>query len=82
MTAKNKVLQENLQKIRDNFDFFDRDGNGRIDEKEFAELILAIEPHAKIAEIEKGFIEIDADQDGSIDFNEFVSWWKLCWWQY
>ncbi len=81
MTEKN-LTEEKLDEIKSNFDFFDRDGNGSIDEKEFGELLKVIEPKATKEEIEKGFGVVDDDNDGAIDFSEFLSWWEKCWWQF
>ncbi len=82
MNQQKKLSAKEALEIRENFDFFDRDGNGLIDEKEFAELLLVIEPRASEKEISKGFAEIDSDHDQNIDFAEFLVWWKQCWWQF
>ncbi len=82
MTNKNKLSSEKIKEIRENFNFFDRDDNGMIDDKEFSELLLTIEPRAQKDEIENGFKEVDTDSDGSIDFPEFLAWWNQCWWQF
>ncbi len=81
MTDKT-LAEDKISEIKSNFDFFDRDGNGSIDEKEFGKLLLVIEPKATAEEIEKGFAIVDEDGDGSIDFTEFMEWWEKCWWQF
>jgi len=78
-----KILtQEKIAEVRHNFEFFDRDSNGYIDQEEFAELLTVIEPRAREEEIEKGFREVDSDGDGSIDYSEFMAWWNQVWWQF
>jgi len=82
MSKQQKLTPEQIKEIHHNFDFFDRDGNGQLDEDEFTELLKIIEPNAKKEEAIKGFAIVDVDGDGSIDFNEFLKWWGQCWWQF
>ena len=77
-----KPSKEKLDEIRSNFDYFDRDGNGQIDVKEFTKLLQVIEPTATNEQAAKGFDIIDADDNGHIDFDEFIEWWESHWWQY
>ena len=76
------LSKEKIEEIQSNFDFFDRDGNGRIDEKEFGKLLLVLEPKTTPEEIKNGFSIVDENNDGSINFSEFMSWWEKCWWQF
>ncbi len=77
-----QLTEEKIAEIKSNFDFFDRDSNGRIDEKEFGQLLKVIEPKATHKQVATGFALVDEDSDGSIDFSEFLTWWQQCWWQY
>lgn len=64
-----------LDELRENFDHFDGDGNGRIDRVEFKRLMDALGADAPEDELDVGFDIIDADNDGRIDFDEFSIWW-------
>jgi Ca2+-binding EF-hand superfamily protein len=41
-----------------------------------------ISPKTKASHVEEGFKLIDTNDDGFIDFEEFLSWWQECWWEY
>lgn len=77
-----QLSQEKIAEIRKDFDFFDRDGNGQIDLVEFIELLTALAPKTKANQVEDGFNLIDTNNDGHIDFDEFLAWWQECWWEY
>ena len=78
----NKPSQDKLAEIRKNFDFFDKDSNGKIEINEFISLLKVIEPTSSKQQAEEGFKLIDDDHNGVIDFDEFIVWWESCWWQY
>ena len=77
-----KPSQDKLDEIRTNFEYFDGDGNGRIDLSEFTKLLQVIEPTATKEQAEKGFELVDGDNNGHIDLEEFIDWWESHWWQY
>lgn len=77
-----QLTEEKIAQIKDDFGFFDRDGNGQIDLTEFIELLTVISPKTKANRVEEGFKLIDSNNDGYIDFDEFLSWWQECWWEY
>ncbi len=64
------------EQIREEFDHFDRDKNGRIDRAEFAELMRTLDADMSDEELTVGFDAIDTDGNGTIDFDEFVDWWS------
>lgn len=64
-----------LEELKENFEFFDRDDNGRIDRAEFKRLMQVLGADAPEDELDVGFDVVDSDDDGAIDFHEFVSWW-------
>jgi len=82
MTTENEISEEQLTEIRENFDFFDRDSNNQIDLPEFTKLLRVLSPTATLEQAEKGFSLIDDNNDGHIDFDEFMAWWETCWWEY
>jgi len=82
MTSNRKVSAEQLAEINENFAFFDRDSNNEIDLGEFTKLLRVLSPKATLEQAEKGFAIIDDNNDGHIDFDEFMRWWETCWWEY
>lgn len=76
------LTEEHIAKVKKNFDFFDRDGNGEIDAEEFEKLLKVISPESTEEQAKRGFEIIDENSDGHIDFNEFLEWWETCWWEF
>ncbi|HKY38107.1 MAG TPA: EF-hand domain-containing protein [Polyangiaceae bacterium] len=62
--------------LRDRFDRFDRDGNGKIDEVELTRLLDALGVGFSAAQVRATFEGIDQNRSGLIDFEEFRSWWQ------
>ena len=73
--AKNKPSDEELDELRESFDYNDRDGDGRIEMSEFTAMLDELESEMSAREMEIGFKDIDTNDDGLIDFDEFVAWW-------
>src|SRR5262249_55290169 len=73
--AKSKPSEEDLDELRETFDYNDRDGDGLIELEEFAALLDELEAGMSEAETRVGFDEIDTNDDDRIDFGEFVAWW-------
>lgn len=82
MTEGKMLSEKQLNEARKEFDFFDRDNNGQIDLIEFIELLAVLSPKSKAKAAEEGFKIIDSNDDGFIDFSEFLEWWKSGWWEY
>jgi len=68
-------MADSDDELRETFDHFDGDDNGRIDREEFGELMEALGAGMTDDEVDLGFSMIDSDDDGSIDFGEFENWW-------
>lgn len=62
--------------LRAAFDRFDRDGNGHIDEDEFAALLESLGIDMTAEKVQIAFSAIDVNGNGHIDFGEFVTWWS------
>ena len=63
--------------LREIFDHFDADHNNHIDRREFFQLIQqGLNAEMSQEEITLGFSLIDTDRNGTIEFDEFVRWWK------
>ena len=73
--AKSKPNEEELDELREAFDYNDRDGDGRIQLDEFSDMLDELEAEMSEKEIEIGFKDIDTNDDGLVDFQEFVAWW-------
>ena len=73
---------EQIEEVRKEFEYFDKDHNGQIDMPEFIELLTILSPKTKANRVEEGFNLIDDNHDGFIDFDEFLEWWKEGWWEY
>jgi calmodulin len=70
-----RLSQQQLDELREDFDFNDTDHDGRINHHEFVELIELLDENMDAASLRVGFREIDIDHDGAITFDEFVDWW-------
>ncbi|MCB9660941.1 MAG: EF-hand domain-containing protein [Polyangiales bacterium] len=57
------------------FGEYDKDGNGEIDLLEFRELVAALGLELDRAQAEALFDSIDTDEEGTIDYEEFQTWW-------
>jgi Ca2+-binding EF-hand superfamily protein len=82
MTDSKQLSEKKVSEARKEFDYFDRDKNGQIELVEFIELLAVLSPKSKAKAAEEGFALIDTNDDGFIDFEEFLDWWTSCWWEY
>lgn len=73
--AKQQPTDEQLDELREAFDYNDRDGDGMIQLDEFADMLDELEAGMSEADVRVGFQDIDTNDDGLIDFPEFVAWW-------
>ena len=69
---RTELTEEQRQEIKEAFDLFDTDGSGNIDAKELKVAMRALGFEPKKDEIKKMIAEMDADQNGVIDYNDFV----------
>ena len=61
--------------LRENFQHFDKDGNGTIEFDEFSALLDVLGFDGDKAERKIGFEIIDGNNNGEISFEEFSAWW-------
>ena len=73
--AKQQPTEEQLDELREAFDYNDRDGDGLIQLDEFADMLDELDAGMTEADVRVGFQDIDTNDDGLIDFREFVAWW-------
>jgi Ca2+-binding EF-hand superfamily protein len=73
--AKTKPSVEELDELREAFEYNDRDGDGRIQKDEFVVMLDELDAGMTPRDMEIGFQDIDTNDDQLIDFDEFVAWW-------
>ena len=73
--ANQKQTEERLDELRETFEYNDRDSDGRIQLDEFIEMLDELEANIDDKEAKVGFHDIDTNDDGLIDFEEFLAWW-------
>ena len=61
--------------LRERFDGYDKNGDGRLEPSEFAQLLDELGAGYEEAQVKSAFESLDADHDGAIGFAEFSSWW-------
>lgn len=67
------LTEENIAEFREAFEIFDRDKDGAITIEELADLMKALNYPPTEQEISNMKAEIDVDQNGNIDFKEFIT---------
>ena len=82
MSEQRVLTAEKVAEIRKEFDFFDRDGTETIDLMEFIELLTVLSPKTKASHVQEGFRMIDKNNNGAINFADFLDWWEQSWWEY
>ncbi|CAM9248217.1 unnamed protein product, partial [Discosporangium mesarthrocarpum] len=73
MSALEKLSKEELAEFREIFNLVDKDGGGSITKEELGELMDTLGIDATPEEIDLMIDEIDQDNNGEIDFEEFVA---------
>lgn len=69
------LTDEQREELQDTFEYNDLDGDGKIVQDEFVHMMEALGAGLSNEEARLGFAEIDTNDDGLIDFDEFVAWW-------
>jgi len=67
-------LLENIGSVEAAFDFFDTDGNKQISYSEFSETLSSFDLKLSSEQICDLYRSIDENQDGHIDWKEFMNW--------
>ena len=70
--SRPELTEEQKTEIRDAFDLFDADGSGTIDVKELKVAMRALGFEPKKEEIKKMISDIQKENAGTIDFNDFL----------
>jgi len=69
-------MNDTGDELRAEFDRFDTDKNGTIDEDEFSALVASLGVQFTPEQTQTAFLAIDIDGNRRIDFREFKGWWK------
>ena len=75
---RDRKLEEEAKQVLEAFNTFDRDKNGYISIDEMKHILDIVDEDAKLTEheIEEIFKEADLNQDGKLDYQEFVQFWR------
>lgn len=63
------------QALRARFEAVDQDRNGKIDQREFTQLLDALGVGFTREQSLTAFTAIDVNGNGAIEFGEFAAWW-------
>ena len=74
--VRRKMTNTPTSELRQNFDHFDANGDGKIDLVEFTRLMDALGACEPGEDPLIGFRAIDADGSGIIEFDEFEAWFS------
>eukprot|EP01083_Nonionella_stella_P227837 807999_1 len=73
MIEKIDLTQQQKEEFKQAFELFDLNKNGKITHKELKKIMQGLGQNPTEVEIDELVKEIDADGDGTIDFNEFLA---------
>ena len=71
------IPDDYIPEIREAFNFFDRDNDGKISCKEFKNLLVGLSGEYKDKDVDELFKILDLDIDGNITIDEFINAWKF-----
>jgi calcium-binding protein CML len=69
------LSREELEEFKETFAYNDLDADGKIEFNEFLQMLSALDAGMSRSEARIGFDEVDTDDDGLIDLDEFIAWW-------
>lgn len=76
LTAPLRSLMSDETHLQAQFEKFDADGSGYIDESEFAQVVKSLGASLSAEKIAVAFLAIDVNGSGRVRFGEFSAWWK------
>ncbi|CAK9154281.1 unnamed protein product [Ilex paraguariensis] len=68
-----QLTEEQIAEFKEAFSLFDKDGDGCITSKELGTVMRSLGQNPTEAELQDMINEVDADQNGTIDFSEFLN---------
>lgn len=75
MPARDQLTDSEIEEIKEIFSFYDQNHNGVIEREEFSSLLRALDDGIADSEISAGLQALDDNENGVIDFDEFIEWW-------
>lgn len=70
------LTPEDFEDLKETFEYNDSNADGKIEFLEFMNMLSELEADVGTEEARVGFNEIDTDEDGAIDLDEFIAWWS------
>jgi len=71
--AAKQLSEEQIAEFKEAFSLFDKDGDGTITTKELGTVMRSLGQNPTEAELQDMINEVDVDQNGTIDFPEFLA---------
>src|ERR1044072_829617 len=68
-----QLTEEQIAEFKEAFSLFDKDGDGTITTKELGTVMRSLGQNPTMAELAEMINEVDQDENGTIDFAEFLS---------
>jgi len=68
-----QLTEEQIAEFKEAFALFDKDGDGSITTKELGTVMRSLGQNPTEAELQDMINEVDSDQNGDIDFGEFLT---------
>lgn len=70
-------LSEEQEKLHAVWVAVDADGSGELDMEELGQVLEKMGQKADPAQLEVIYKQLDQDEDGDVDYEEFVEWWQI-----
>ena len=71
------IPDDYIPEIKDAFNFFDKDKDGKISCKEFKNMLVRLSKEYQDKDVDELFKVLDLDLDGYIKIDEFIELWKF-----
>ena len=71
------IPDDYIPEIKEAFNFFDKDNDGKISYKEFKGLLVKLSKEYQEKDVDELFKSLDIDVDGYINIDEFINLWKF-----
>ena len=75
--ASRSDTRSDIERLREIFDMFDRDGGGTVDEEEIGQIMRTLGHEPTPTELQELIAKVDESGSGDVEFNEFVKLWRI-----
>jgi hypothetical protein len=72
-----KLDKDELERVRGEFLYYDKDGSGFLDKDELKQIAVKIGEDTESEDFRKSMEALDFNGDGQISFTEYIAWWKI-----